>query len=178
MRIPHNPRKKIAALTLIELMIGSAIATLLLATILALSSYTVRSFAAISNYVTLERGSRKALDRLSMMIREADGVTDFRTNRLQLSYHGTPLIYSFDAGTKTLAETHNGETTTLLTDCDSFQFDIFQRNTVSGSYDQYPAALAQAEAKIVQVSWLCSRRLVSNLINTESAHSAKIVIRK
>jgi Tfp pilus assembly protein PilW len=178
MRIRQNHRRKIAALTLIELMVGSAIASLLLATILALSSYTVKSFAAISNYVTLERGSRRALDRLSMMIREADGVTDFRTNRVQLSYHGTPLIYSFDAGTKTLAETHDGETTTLLTDCDSFAFDIFQRNTVSGSYDQYPAALAVTEAKIVQVSWVCSRRLVKNLINTESAHSAKIVIRK
>ena len=178
MRIRHNPRKKIAALTLIELMIGSAIASLLLATIFALSSYTVRSFAAISNYVTLERGSRNALDRLSMMIREADGVTDFRTNRIQLSYHGTPLIYSYDAETKTLAQTHNGETITLLTDCDSFRFDILQRNTVSGSYDQYPAALAEAEAKIVQVSWVCSRRLVNNLINTESAQSAKIVIRK
>src|ERR1044071_3738059 len=113
MRIRQNCRKKTASVTLIEFMIGSAIATLLLATILALSSYTVRSFAAISNYVTLERGSRKALDRLSMMIREADGVTEFRTNRIQLSYHGTPLIYSFDAGTKTMAETHKGETTTL-----------------------------------------------------------------
>ena len=113
-----------------------------------------------------------------MMIREADGVTEFRTNRIQLSYHGTPLIYSFDAGTKTMAETHKGETTTLLTDCDSFGFAIFQRNTASGSYDQYPAALSQAEAKIVQVSWVCSRRLIKNLVNTESSHSAKIVIRK
>jgi Tfp pilus assembly protein PilW len=178
MQIRQNPRKKLAALTLIELMVAGAISALLLATILALSSYTVRSFAAISNYVTLERSSRKALDRLSMMIREADGVTDFRTNRIQLSYHGTPLIYSFDAGSKTLAETHNGETMTLLNECDSFRFDIFQRNSASGSYDQYPAALDQTEAKIVQVSWVCSRRLVSNLINTESAHSAKIVIRK
>jgi Tfp pilus assembly protein PilW len=178
MRISQNRRKKLDALTLIELMVAGGISALLLATILALSSYTVRSFAAISNYVTLERSSRKALDRLSMMVREADGVTDFRTNRIQLSYHGTPLIYSFDAGSKTLAETHNGETTTLLNDCDSFRFDIFQRNSASGSYDQYPAALDQTEAKIVQVSWVCSRRLVSNLINTESAHSAKIVIRK
>ena len=58
-----------AALSLMETMVATAISALLLAVIFALSSYTVRSFAAISNYVALDRGSRHTLDRLSKMKR-------------------------------------------------------------------------------------------------------------
>jgi hypothetical protein len=178
MRFSNNRRKKLAGLSLLETMIATGIGALLMATIMALSSYTARSFAAISNYVTLDRASRKALDRLTMMVREADGVTAFNTNRVQLSYHGAPLVYTYDAGAKNLVESWNGANTTMLQGCDSFNFGIFQRNTVGGSYDQYPAALDESEAKIIQVSWICSRRLLGNLINTESIQSAKIVIRK
>jgi Tfp pilus assembly protein PilW len=178
MRIIRSPKQRICGLSLLETLIAVALSALLFATIMALSSYTARSFAAISNYVALDRGSRHALDRLTMMIRESDGVTDFATNRIRLSYHGEPLIYSYHADSRTLNETFRGETDVLLSDCESFVFGIFQRNTVAGSYDQYPAALDETEAKIVQVSWICSRKLINKLVNTESIQSAKIVIRK
>src|SRR6185436_3239500 len=101
MQIFVHGRRRIAALTLIEMMFAVAISSLLIATIMALSGYTARSFAAISNYVTLDRGSRHALDRLTKMIREADGVLDYATNRIRLSYHGAPLIYSYHDDDKT-----------------------------------------------------------------------------
>jgi Tfp pilus assembly protein PilW len=175
-RIHH--RKKMAALTLMELMVATLISSILLATIMALTSYTARSFAAISNYVTLDRGSRNALDQLSMRIRESDGVIDYATNRIRLSYHGGPLIYSYHDDSKTLTETYDGETKVILRDCNSFTFEIFQRNAVGGTYDYYPAALQTTEAKIVQITWNCSRRMINNLANSESVQSAKIVIRK
>jgi len=178
MRILTHRRKKMAGLSLLEMMIATAISALLLGTIMALSSYTARSFAAISNYVTLDRGSRHALDRLTMMIREADGVVNFATNRIQLSYHGQSLIYTYHSDSRTLTETYQGESNVVLSDCDSCSFGIFQRNTVAGTYDQYPAALDESEAKIVQISWVCARHLVNNLANSESVQSAKIVIRK
>jgi len=178
MRILIHRKKRIAALSLLEVMIATAISAILIATIMALTSYTARSFAAISNYVTLDRGSRHALDELTKMIREADGVTEFATNRIRLSYHSSPLLFSFHPDTKTLTQTYQGETEILLKDCESFSFAIFQRNPISGSYDQYPAALDEAEAKIIQVSWICSRRMINNLANSESIQSAKIVIRK
>src|SRR5829696_4897422 len=178
MIIRIHRRKKMAALTLMELMVATLISSILLATIMALTSYTARSFAAISNYVTLDRGSRHALDQLSMRIRESDGIIDYATNRIRLSYHGGPLIYSFHDDSKTLTETYDGETQVILRDCNSFTFEIFQRNAVGGTYDYYPAALQTTEAKIVQVTWNCSRRMINNLANSESVHSAKIVIRK
>jgi hypothetical protein len=72
----------------------------------------------------------------------------------------------------------NGTKRTLLDHCDFLDFQIFQRNRVGGSYDQYPVTINESAAKIVQVSWICSRSLIGSLINSESVQSAKIVIRK
>ena len=177
MRILISSRKKVAAISLLETMFAVAIASLLLATIMALASYTVRSFAAITNYATVDRASRRTLDRLTLMVREADGVLAYTTNSLALSYNGGSVIYRYDAGEKILFETYDGETTALLEGCDAFTFEILQRNVDGGKYDYYPAALDEAEAKIVQVSWICSRKLLNDLINSESVQSAKIVIR-
>jgi hypothetical protein len=46
-----------------------------------------------------------------------------------------------------------------------------------GSYDVYPAASA-ATAKVVNVSWICSRQIMNGMENTESVQTARIVIRK
>jgi Tfp pilus assembly protein PilW len=178
MQTQISPSKRQAGLSLVETMVATVIGSILMATIMALSSYTARSFAAISNYVDLDHQSRKALDRFTMMIRESDGVTAFSTNSITLSYHAGPLIYSYNPTAQQVTETVNGASSTLLKGATSFSFGIYQRNPVAGSYDQYPAALDSTEAKIVQVSWVCSRKLLGSLINTESIQSAKIVIRK
>lgn len=178
MRLIAPARKTQAAMSLMEMMVGMGITSLLLALIMTLSAFTARSFAAISNYVALDRASRKALDQLSMMVREGDGVTDFKTNKLTLSYHGEELIYEFKPTERGLYETWKGETKELLGGCDDFQFSVFQRNSMEGTYEQFPATFDVNAAKIVQVSWICSRQLLGKLINTESIQSAKIVIRK
>src|SRR5205085_10638902 len=103
-------------------------------------------------------------------------VTACVSNRLEVSYHDAPLVYQFDANEKALKEIWQGKTKIVLDGCDAFTFSMFQRNPVEGSYDQYPATLDVNTAKIVQVSWICSRHLINNLINSESIQSAKIVI--
>lgn len=178
MRIVVLNKKKLAGLSLIETMIAVTVSAVLMGVVMAVGSYGSKSFAAISNYIELDRASRKTLDRLTLMVREADGITAFSTNSVNLSYNMAPLVYTYNPTSKTLTENFNGKTTTLLSGCEAFRFDIFQRNTLGGSYDQYPAALDETEAKILQVSWICSRRLLGKLINTESIQSAKIVIRK
>jgi Tfp pilus assembly protein PilW len=168
-----------SAFTVVEFLVAMATGFLALAGVAALSIYTARSFAAMGNYMELDKNSRNALDRMSQIVRESDGVLSYASHSVQLSYHGASLSFDYSPGNKTLSMTHtNGVQSTLLTDCDFLNFEVFQRNSVAGSYDQYPAALDESAAKIVQVSWICSKRLVGNLLNTESVQSAKIVIRK
>ena len=165
--------------TITEFLVATTIGFFALAGVAALSVYTARSFAAMGNYMELDKNSRNALDKMTQLIREADGVLDYSQSSVKLSYHSQPLSFDYSPTAKTLTLTQtNGVKTTLLTDCNFLDFQVFQRNSVAGTYDQYPVTVDETAAKIVQVSWICSRHLVGNLLNTESVQSAKIVIRK
>jgi Tfp pilus assembly protein PilW len=72
---------------MLELIIAATIGFLALSAVALLSIYTVRSFAAISNYMELDKNSRNALDRLTQITREADGVLDWNSHSVALSYH-------------------------------------------------------------------------------------------
>ena len=172
-------RRRNSAVTLVELLIAMFIGSLVMTALVGLSVYTARSFAALGNYMELDKRSRNTLDRMTQMIRESDGVLSWQNHELVLSYHTQPLKFTYVPNDKKLVMTEtNGTQRTFLEGCEFLDFQIFQRTTVSGTYDQYPVTADEAAAKIVQISWVCSRSLIGTLINSESVQSAKIVIRK
>jgi hypothetical protein len=161
-----------------EVLIGMGIGAVVLAGLAQLTFYTGRSFAALMNYIELDRYSRNALDQMVYKIRQADELKSYATNRLVFSYERTnDLIYAYSPSTRQLTETLRGETKVLLSGCDVLTFSIFQRNTAAGTYDQFPATLTNNAVKLVQLNWTCSRTVLGAQINTESVQSAKIVIR-
>ena len=91
------------------------------------------------------------------------------------------LTYKYDPAKQTLSrmKVQSGATNTtdLLTSCYYFNFGMFQRNPVNGTYDQYPVA-NPSTCKLVQLYWICSRNILGKTANTESIESAKVVIRK
>lgn len=166
-------------MTLMEVLIATLIGAFVLGGMLSLGIYTTRSFAALGNYMELDKNSRNTLDRMTQIIREGDGLLDWSNHHITLSYHTKPLSFTYSPTNKTLVMTDtNGVATTLLDGCDFLDFQIFQRTSMAGVYDQYPITNDETVAKIVQISWICSRTLVGSLMNTESVQSAKIVIRK
>jgi hypothetical protein len=115
---------------------------------------------------------------VSKDIRQANNVASATSTSLVLNdSDNTPLEYTWNSGAKTLTRTKGGVSTNLLLDCEFFQFSLYQRNPIGGTYDQYPAATA-TNAKLVQVSWVCARKVLGTLRNSESVQSAKYVIRK
>ncbi len=167
-------------MTLIELMVALSISSIVLSAVAALSFYTGRSFAALANYVDLDNASRNALDRMSKEIRQVNRLLEASDTRLVFEDGDTKrLIYEYNSTAKTLTRTKDGVTDDkpLLTECNYLKFSIFQRNPVSGTYDQYPTA-DPATCKLVQLKWICSRDLIRAQWNTESVQSAKVVIRK
>jgi hypothetical protein len=180
-RITSSNKKPraLAAVTLVELMIAISIGSLVFMMLASIVVYTSRSFAALGNYMELDKRSRNTLDRMTQMIRESDGILSWGNHELVLSYQTQPLSFAYRPADKTLVMTDtNGTERALLEGCDFLDFQIFQRTAVGGVYDQYPVTADEAAAKIVQISWVCSRSLIGNLINSESVQSAKIVIRK
>lgn len=87
----------------------------------------------------------------------------------------------------------NGNTQTLLKGCDYARFDIYQRQATNINLNSamsqiisvsplsidpiYPVA-TKDNAKIVQLTWNCSRDILGQKASTEAAQFARIVIRK
>jgi hypothetical protein len=172
-------RKCQGGFTLVELLVTSVTAGLVLLALASLTFYTGRSFSSLANYVDLDNYSRKALDTMTREIRQTNKLLSATTNKLTFQdYDGGELAYTFDSNAKTLVRSKNGvsDADPLLKECTFLQFSIFQRNPVAGTYNQYPTATA-ATCKLVQLKWICSRSVIRT-VNTESVQSAKIVIRK
>jgi len=89
------------------------------------------------------------------------------------------LTYTWqtDGTNGTLIRSKNGDSTTLLTGCDSLDFGIFQRNPLSNKVDQIPTTLQASNTKVIQISWICSRQITGTRLNTESVQTAKVVLR-
>jgi prepilin-type N-terminal cleavage/methylation domain-containing protein len=169
-----------AGLTLVELLVATAISSIVGLGVASLVFYSGRSFAAIANYVELDYLSRITLDKMSREIRQANRLTASTSTSLTFEdYDGGVLTYVYDSAGKTLTRSKNGvaDAKPLLTECDFLQFTTYQRNPVGGTYNQYPAATAST-CKLVQLNWVCSRKIFGVPKNTESVQSAKIVIRK
>jgi Tfp pilus assembly protein PilW len=183
-------------MTLVELLVAVAVSGIVFAAVTSFAFYCGRSFVALSNYVDLDNKSRSALDRMTQEIRQVNGVTGYGTATLasgqlvtnKLEFGGTEangtaytLTYEYSPTDQKLTRTKvagsNAETTTLLTECYNLNFGMFQRNPVGGTYEQYPAA-DPSTCKEVQLSWICSRKILGRTANTESMQSAKVVIRK
>ena len=164
--------------TLIELLVSVGLSMILLSSIFLLISFSGRSFAALMNYVEMDQISRNTLDVMTTDIRQSDALTSYSAHEITLSYtNGIPLTYSYDQQAKTLTRQLQNQSTVLLTGCVFFNFSIFQRNPIEGSYDVYPTANLET-CKMIQLDWTCTRSVFRADENTESVQSAKIVLRR
>lgn len=177
-----------------EWVIALGVGGLMLAVIAAFSLHGARTFVTLSNYVDLNGQSRLAVDRMGQEIRQAQKVTSYAADRITLLVGSNSVTYAYLADRRMLTRQVGNQTPqTLLTGCDSARFDIYQRqatnttltSAVSGLISLLPLSLdpiyptaTPDNAKIVQLTWNCSRELLGRKASTEAAQFARIVIRK
>lgn len=161
-----------------EFMVTIGVGSIVFLAVTSLTLYTGRSFAGISNYVELDRESRNALDTLTRDIRQVNFLESFTTNRLVFEDSDRKqLIYEYNPQRKIFFKVKDGVTNILLRGCDELVIRTYQRNPIPGSYDLIPTTNATL-CKALDISWICSRKVLNGLINTESIQTARIVIRK
>ena len=184
MKFTQKTPGSVRAMTLMEMLIAVAIASLVFAAVAALSVYTTRSFVAMGNYADLDQYSRGALDTMSREIRQTRSLVSFQTNRLVFEDNdgATNLVYHWDPVSGLLTRQKGNQVSVLLTNCDFLTFGVSQRNP-SNSFAFHPATNSitgqfdVSQAKLVDVSWRCSRQILGQKVNTESVQTAKIVMR-
>ena len=132
----------------------------------------------MGNYSDLDRASRNALDNMSREIRATSQLTAFTTTKLTFKDpDGTTLSFEYNPGNGTLTRKRGGTNTTLLKECDFLEFHISQRNPSNNFTFYAVTGTNYATAKLVDVNWRCSRKILGNKVNTESVQTAKIVLR-
>jgi Tfp pilus assembly protein PilW len=177
-KLTSTRRRRRAGGTLVEALIAIGVTGLIMMALASISMVSGRSFVAFANYVDLDSANRIAMDILTRDIRECNRVTGYTTNRLIIEdFSGFSVTYEYDRDRQTLVRSRNGVSKTLLTGCESLNFNIAQRNPLNGNYDVYPTATV-SDAKVVNVSWNCSRNILGHRANTENVQTARIVIRR
>lgn len=177
--------RRCAAFSLVELLVSIGVGAIILTAVLSFTVYAGRSFAAMQNYVDLEQKSQGAVDSMLRDIRQTKYLTSFGTTMFQgknitnsltfLDSDNQPLSFTFT--NRLLLRTKGTSSTMLLTNVDFLTFQVFKRNPVATTFEQFPTATA-TNCKLVSVSWICSRTILGSAVNTESVQTAKIVIRK
>ena len=169
------------AFTLVEMLIAVSIGSLLMAAVGSFALFTARSFVALGNYSDLNNRSRDALDRMSREIRQMRSMTSFATNEVAFQdLNNNSIVYRWTPPTGknpgTLVRIYNnGPKQVLLEQCDFLQFGISQRNPSNNFV--FDGTQNANMAKLVDVSWRCSRQILQAKVNTESVQTAKTVIR-
>ena len=182
-KLTFTKPRRFAGFTLVELMISMGIGGMVLAVVTALTFFSARSFAAMTNYADLSNQSRNALDRITSDVRGCKRIyeTSSATHLVLKDHDNQILKYSFNRQTRILTRVkqHSNGTSTsepVLTECDSFRYNMFSRNPVNGTYNQFPAS-SSTTCKLVQVNWTCSRKILGRKENTISVQTAKVVMR-
>jgi Tfp pilus assembly protein PilW len=166
-----------AGFTLVEVVVASALAVMVVAVIAMLAYYSTRSFMVMANYTNMNESSQFALDKMSKEIRQARGLTVFATNELTfMDADGNALQFTYNPLIRSLVRSSGGVTNTYLTECDALQFWVYQHTMKSNTFDCYDPA-SVTNAKVIQVIWKCSRSIMGTKATTESVQSAKITIR-
>jgi len=99
-------------------------------------------------------------------------LTGFTTSKLVLTDNdnGT-LVYEYKPSTGQFTRQKNGTTQVLLKQCDLLKFAVYQRTPTNG-WRWYPITFGgsntTATAKLIDVSWKCSRKILGAKVNTES----------
>jgi prepilin-type N-terminal cleavage/methylation domain-containing protein len=171
------------AFTLTELMVAMGVAGILALAVMSFFLYTSQSFAAMANYAELDKQSQLAADKLTQQIRQVNQLTSYTTTNGVINsltfrdFDSASLTFSYDPGTGTLARTKNGTTGTMLANCTSLRFQIFQRNVQYGTFDAVTTAVA-TNCKLVEVTWTCAKSLLGSLTNTQTMQTTKVTLRQ
>jgi prepilin-type N-terminal cleavage/methylation domain-containing protein len=166
--------RTVRGMTLPELMVATAVGSLILMVMATLFISSARGFAAIGSYVNMDAASRNALDHMTLEIRQTGALTVFSSTRLTFTAPGQTnsfLVYNWDSAARQLTEWKTGNTTTntLLNGCDQLTFSL------------YNAAFAPttnvSATKGLSVKWKCSRTILGLQSTTEDMQQALIIIR-
>ena len=175
-RFRRTGKNRAAGLTLVELMVGIALGSLLLMAVASMYLFSLKSFTSMSNYARLNARNRYASDIITRDIRSATAVTSATAEKLVLRLGGADLTYNYDENAGTLTRSYLEEDEVLLDGVKSLSFSLYQRPANGAAYEEFSVATA-TNAKLVGFQWECSRKVYGTEKNSQSLQAAIVKLR-
>jgi prepilin-type N-terminal cleavage/methylation domain-containing protein len=175
--ICHGARKSLAAgFTLVELMVGIALGSLLLLVVASVYLFSLKSFTSMSNYAALSARNRYASDIITRDIRSALRVTSATSEQLVLRLGSNDVTYSYDDAAGTLTRSDLDQDKVLLDSVKFLSFSLYQKPSTAAAYEEFSVATA-TNAKLVGFQWECSRRVYGTQKSSQSLQAAIVKLR-
>ena len=155
-------------------MISMTILLMVLSAGLSAVSFIGQSCTSLTNYSTMSKESRQALEEIARDLRMGFNINSASATKLDFDIHGKAgttqnLVYEYNPNEKKLYRTEDLVTTeTMLEDMTSFQFNFFNLRRESTT--------APISVKEVQVEGLMTRKALV-LTNTNYIISARYMMR-
>jgi type II secretory pathway pseudopilin PulG len=170
------------AFTLIESLIAAGLFGVAIATVCTIYLVATRGFASLANYAELDKINRNAMDYLTQEIRQAKLVTDVQSNSFSIiNGDNVSVTYWFNPTLKQfIRSSSDGGSRVLISSCALINFEVFQRNNIAGTWNQYPVATNNWSeyVKVIQLTWKAARKIPGGPGVSENVQTAKIIIRK
>lgn len=192
-RFPAGPgarlRRPAGGFTLVEMMIGAALSSFILAGVLSTFLFLGRSGANMQNYADMESQSRKALENFAEDVRQANAITWNSAVSITLTVNAAAVVYEYvNAAAATPARpegfyrTIAGSDRRLISGITPGSFS-FRAYSVADSVNALPLvtaanlAAATSTTKQLQLSLECTRNNVTVVSATNSVLSARFILR-
>lgn len=180
--IPSQNRRKATrqtarGFTLVEVMIGATLSTIILAGTITVFLFLGRSGANLRNYSDMESQARKSLEIFAQDTRQASSLTWNSADSLTLVVNSTNVYYTYVSGTFNRKTTAG--VTKLLTGITSFTFSAYDIN--GGGITDFSTTAARITAnnstKQVQISLSAARSTQTVTTASNIVLSARYVLR-
>jgi Tfp pilus assembly protein PilW len=169
-----------AAFTLVEIMVGAALASFVLAGVLSAFLFLGRSGANLRNYSDMETQSRQALERFAEDVRQASAITWTSSRNITLAVNSAAIGYYYDTSTQTFYRSTSTGTTALITGIRSGSF-VFKPYNVAGALlplaTSTDLAAAGSSTKQLQISLEAARTTATVASATNLVLSARYILR-
>jgi prepilin-type N-terminal cleavage/methylation domain-containing protein len=174
----YRPRRQAqAGVTLVELLVAVAIASLLMSLLAQVLFYSGRSLASLSSFTDLDFASNHALVDLSRDVREARELVQSTEQMVLLKDGlGRQIQYYWDKEGEVVRRIMGEDNRIVLRRCKEFRLTTYQRNVEPGALEPLPV-LVPGTAKVLQVEWVCRQGPPGAFWSTESTRSTRFTLR-
>lgn len=176
---PRRRRGAPAGFTLVEVMVGAALGSIILAAILSTFLFLLRSGANLGNYNDMQTQARYATEVFAEDVRQASAITWTSSTSMTLTVNSSQVTYTYDSSGGNFNRVVGASTTNLITGIvsGSFSFSAYSVSDPVNALSFSNLASASSSTKQVQISLRASRTSTTVVSATNLILSARYILR-